>query len=167
VTVLLLPALLLLSAVDADAFAFSSLTPPPPVTATRGEADNHRNGRGGRICRRGRAFVLSAAAAKDDKDGPTQMKRSEFVGVLAENKSWTKKQAEQNVQAVLSAIQQCVNDGYKINFAGFGTFAPKVRPARKGRNPQTGEELQIAETVMPSFTISKAWKDELKAKANK
>lgn len=79
----------------------------------------------------------SAAAADTTKT----MKRAEFVAMVSERADWSKKETEQNLNTILSAIQEAVTDGYKINFTGFGSFAPKRRSARKGRNPQTGEEM--------------------------
>jgi len=102
----------------------------------------------------------TATAAK--KDAPTAMKRSEFVSMLAEEASWTKKQADENLTAVLNAIKEGVNRGYKVNFNGFGSFTPKLRAQRKGRNPQTGEEITIPESISPTFSAAKGWKDELK-----
>ncbi len=59
---------------------------------------------------------------------------------------------------------QTLADGNKVNFAGFGTFEPRYRKARKGRNPKTGEEIDIAASVGAGFSAAKALKEKLNDK---
>jgi DNA-binding protein HU-beta len=76
----------------------------------------------------------------------------------------SKKQAEAALSAVLRVIQEDVALGKKIMLPGFGSFVAKDRAARKGRNPQTGQEIDIPASRSPGFTPSKAWKDALNGK---
>lgn len=71
----------------------------------------------------------------------------------------TKKVAETMVNSVLEIIQEQVQGDDKITLNGFGTFSLQHRAARKGRNPQTGEEMNIAASDTPKFSAAKAWKD--------
>lgn len=78
----------------------------------------------------------------------------------------TKKEVEGAVDVTLALIVEAVAAGEKVNIAGFGTFEPRDRSARKGRNPQTGEELHIAATRVPAFSAAKGFKDAVKASMN-
>jgi len=73
----------------------------------------------------------------------------------------TKKQAEQAVSAVLGAISQGVVSDGKVQVIGFGTFEVKERAARMGRNPKTGEEMQIAASKSVGFKASSNLKSSL------
>ena len=64
----------------------------------------------------------------------------------------------QALDAVIDAITKTVAGGDKVTIAGFGTFEPRERSARTGRNPQTGEEIQIAATTVPGFKAGAAFK---------
>lgn len=104
----------------------------------------------------------SAAAAAGEK-GET-FKKTDFIAAVAEKTGMSKKDSEEAVKAVLEVIQEQVSAGKRVNLAGFGTFTLKKRAARKGRNPQTGEELQIAASQSPGFSAAKAWKDAVNGK---
>jgi DNA-binding protein HU-beta len=126
-----------------------------------------------------RALTLSAAASKDadaapkaakktkkaaatnKAPAPETFKKADFIMSLSEKTGMNKKESEEAMQAVFDVIQEQVAAGKKVNLAGFGTFTCKDRAARKGRNPQTGEELQIAASKAPGFSAAKAWKDSL------
>jgi DNA-binding protein HU-beta len=58
-----------------------------------------------------------------------------------------------------------VVEGKRINLAGFGTFEPRARSARKGRNPKTGEEIEIKASMAVGFSAAKAFKDKLNGRA--
>ena len=58
-------------------------------------------------------------------------------------------------------IEQTLADGNKVNFAGFGTFEPRARKARVGRNPKTGEKLDIPASTAAGFSAAKALKEKL------
>lgn len=71
----------------------------------------------------------------------------------------TKKDAAGAVDAVLDTITESLKAGEKVQLIGFGNFEVRDRAARKGRNPQTGEEIQIAASKVPAFKPGKALKD--------
>jgi DNA-binding protein HU-beta len=104
-------------------------------------------------------------AATDKAPAPETFKKAEFIMSLSEKTGMNKKESEEAMQAVFDVIQEQVAAGKKVNLAGFGTFTCKDRAARKGRNPQTGEELQIAASKAPGFSAAKAWKDTLNGRA--
>jgi DNA-binding protein HU-beta len=74
----------------------------------------------------------------------------------------TKKDATAAVEAVLSTITEELAKGEKVQIIGFGNFEVRDRAARKGRNPQTGEEIEIAASKVPAFKAGKAFKDAVK-----
>ncbi|MDF1593807.1 MAG: HU family DNA-binding protein [Desulfobacterales bacterium] len=74
----------------------------------------------------------------------------------------TKADAQAAVDCVLASITQALGKGDPVAVAGFGTFKVAVRKARKGRNPQTGEEIDIAASKVPKFVAAKALKDAVK-----
>lgn len=87
------------------------------------------------------------------------MNKSELVGSVAEKAELTKKDAEKAVNAVFASIEGALAKGDKVQLVGFGTFEVRERAARKGRNPQTGAEIQIAAAKIPAFKAGKALKD--------
>ncbi|MGB4505064.1 MAG: HU family DNA-binding protein [Syntrophaceticus sp.] len=87
------------------------------------------------------------------------MNKAELIGSVAEKAGMPKKDAERAVNAVFAAIEEALANGEKVQLVGFGTFEVRERAARTGRNPQTGEEIQIAATRVPAFRAGKALKD--------
>lgn len=90
------------------------------------------------------------------------MTKVELVSQVAEQADFTKKDARAAVDAVLDAIQTALANGEKVQMVGFGNFEVRQRAARKGRNPQTGEEIEIAATKVPAFKAGKALKEAVK-----
>jgi DNA-binding protein HU-beta len=74
----------------------------------------------------------------------------------------TKKDAQMAVDCVLSSITKTLEKGGSVSLVGFGTFKVAERKARKGRNPQTGEEINIAASKVPKFISGKALKEAVK-----
>jgi DNA-binding protein HU-beta len=74
----------------------------------------------------------------------------------------TKKDAQAALDAVLSSIAEALKKGDTVSLVGFGTFKVTERKARKGRNPQTGQEIYIAASKVPKFVAGKALKDAVK-----
>jgi len=74
----------------------------------------------------------------------------------------TKKEAQAAVDVVLSSITKALGEGDAVSLVGFGTFKVTERKARKGRNPQTGQEIYIAASKVPKFVAGKALKDAVK-----
>lgn len=74
----------------------------------------------------------------------------------------TKKDAQAAVDCVFSSIARALGKGDSVSLVGFGTFKVADRKARKGRNPQTGEEIYIAASKTPKFVAGKALKEAVK-----
>ena len=87
------------------------------------------------------------------------MTRTELVANVAEKSGITKKDADKVLSSVFEAIKQALVEGDKVQVIGFGTFEIRNRSARKGRNPQTGEEIDIPASKLPSFKAGKALKE--------
>jgi len=83
------------------------------------------------------------------------MNKAELIASVAEKSELTKKDAERAVAAVLATIEKALVEGDKVQLVGFGTFEIRERAARKGRNPQTWEEIQIAAARVPVFKAGK------------
>ncbi|MGG4451055.1 HU family DNA-binding protein [Brevibacillus porteri] len=90
------------------------------------------------------------------------MNKTELVTKVAETTELTKKDATKAVDAILDAIADALKEGDKVSLIGFGNFEVRERAARKGRNPQTGEEIEIAASKMPAFKPGKELKDAVK-----
>ena len=89
------------------------------------------------------------------------MNKTELVAVMAEKAQISKKDAEAALKAFTDVVAEELKKGEKIQLVGFGTFEVSERAARKGRNPQTGEEMNIAASKAPKFKAGKALKDSL------
>lgn len=87
------------------------------------------------------------------------MNKTELVAQVAEKTEKTKKEATLFVDAVFDAIAGALGSGDKVQLIGFGNFEVRERSARKGRNPQTGEEIEIAASKVPAFKPGKQLKD--------
>lgn len=87
------------------------------------------------------------------------MNKSELVDSVAEKAEVTKKEAEKVVNAVFASISEALAAGDKVQLVGFGTFEVRERAARTGRNPQTGNTIEIAAAKVPAFKAGKALKD--------
>ncbi|MBN6515526.1 HU family DNA-binding protein [Acinetobacter baumannii] len=90
------------------------------------------------------------------------MNKSDLIANIAMDANLTKSQATAALQAVEDAIGAALAEGGSVSWIGFGTFSVKERAARTGRNPKTGEELQIAAAKVPSFKAGKALKEAVK-----
>mmetsp|Transcript_14917 Transcript_14917/g.30926 ORF Transcript_14917/g.30926 Transcript_14917/m.30926 type:complete len:131 (+) Transcript_14917:159-551(+) len=112
------------------------------------------------------AFVSPAGntISRDTSLNVETIRKKEFVAAMAEELGCTKTDAEATLMATLTMISDTLADGNKVNFAGFGTFEPRYRKARKGRNPKTGEEIDIAASVGAGFSAAKALKEKLNDK---
>lgn len=88
--------------------------------------------------------------------------KAELVENVAKKTGLTKKDATAAVEAVFGSIQDDLKKGDKVQLIGFGTFEVRNRAARKGRNPQTGKEIEIAASKAPAFKPGKALKDAVK-----
>ena len=89
------------------------------------------------------------------------MNKTELIAAVAAKSELSKKDAEKAVSAMLGAIEESLKAGEKVSLVGFGNFEVKSRAARKGHNPLTGAEIDIAASKAPSFKAGKALKDAL------
>ena len=89
------------------------------------------------------------------------MNKAELIQAVAAKSGLAKKDAEAAVAAVVDAITDALKAGDKVSLVGFGTFAVKARAARTGKNPQTGEAIEIAACKVPAFAAGKALKDAI------
>ncbi|MBJ9952179.1 HU family DNA-binding protein [Acinetobacter baumannii] len=87
------------------------------------------------------------------------MNKSELIEHIAQSAGLNKTQATAALQAVETGVIDALANGGTVELKGFGTFKVNQRAARKGRNPKTGEELQIAAVNAPVFKAGKAFKD--------
>jgi DNA-binding protein HU-beta len=78
--------------------------------------------------------------------------KTEFIDEVAERAGLSKKDAGSAVDAFLTTIQDALKRGSDVNFAGFGKFSVSDRAAREGRNPATGDKIQIAASRVPKFS---------------
>ncbi|MBM6613723.1 HU family DNA-binding protein [Desemzia sp. RIT 804] len=88
--------------------------------------------------------------------------KAQLIESVVSKTDLNKKQATTAVDAVFGSIQELLSDGEKVQIIGFGNFEVRDRAARKGRNPQTGEEIEIAASKVPAFKPGKALKDSVK-----
>ena len=89
------------------------------------------------------------------------MNKAELVAAVAEKAEISKKDAEKAVSAVLDLIGDALKNGDKVQIMGFGSFEVKERAARTGKNPATGESIQIAASKAIVFKAGKALKDSV------
>lgn len=87
------------------------------------------------------------------------MNKSELIEAIAASADLPKASAGRALDAAIEAISGSLQKGDQVSLVGFGTFSVKHRAARTGRNPQTGAELQIKASNVPSFKAGKALKD--------
>lgn len=91
------------------------------------------------------------------------MNKVELIGAVASKSEFSKKDVEKVINAFTSVVTDTLVDGYKVTITGFGTFEVVERAARTGRNPQTGESIEIGASKSPKFKAGKALKDAVKA----
>ncbi|TCP31651.1 nucleoid protein Hbs [Scopulibacillus darangshiensis] len=90
------------------------------------------------------------------------LNKTELINAVAESTQLSKKDATKAVDSVFSTIADALKEGSKVQLIGFGNFEVRERSARKGRNPQTGEEIDIPASKVPAFKPGKALKDVVK-----
>ena len=87
------------------------------------------------------------------------MNKSDLIAAIAAKTGSTKKDAEANLNAFVEVVTEALGKGDKVQLVGFGSFEVRKRAARKGRNPQTKEEIKIPASKAPVFKAGKALKD--------
>ncbi|WP_339186724.1 HU family DNA-binding protein [Paenibacillus sp. FSL R5-0490] len=90
------------------------------------------------------------------------MNKSDLITHVSEATELSKKDVTKAIDAVFEAISEALQSGDKVQLVGFGNFEVRERSARKGRNPQTGEEIEIPASKIPAFKPGKALKDGIK-----
>jgi DNA-binding protein HU-beta len=89
------------------------------------------------------------------------MNKGDLISKIADTAGVTKSQAEDALNAVLDGITDSLKSGESVTLVGFGTFSANRREARSGRNPQTGETIQIAAKNLAKFKAGKKLTDAL------
>lgn len=95
------------------------------------------------------------------------MNKAELVDAIAQKTEITKKEADAILSAFVEVVMEAVAGGDKVTLVGFGTFEPRDRQAREGRNPSTGATINIPATTVPGFSAGKQFKDLVAPKAAK
>ncbi len=89
------------------------------------------------------------------------MNKSELIDAIAEQGGLSKIDAGKALDATIASITKALKEGDTVTLVGFGTFSVKERAARTGRNPQTGETLEIKASKVPGFKAGKGLKDAI------
>ena len=104
---------------------------------------------------------MSQVDISENLEEEHNMNKTELVAAMAEKAQLSKKDAEAALKAFTDVVAEELKKGEKIQLVGFGTFEVSERAARTGRNPQTGEEMNIAASKAPKFKAGKALKDSI------
>ena len=83
------------------------------------------------------------------------MNKQDLIKRVAQKANVTEKDATAAVNGLLDSVQEALANGEKVQIVGFGTFETRERSARSGRNPQTGETIQVAAATVPAFKAGK------------
>ena len=89
------------------------------------------------------------------------MNKSEFIAAIAKKLDCTKAQAQKNLDAMLEAVQEALQDGQEIKLIGSGTFKKVRRPAKVVRNPQNGKQINVPASEQPKFYPGKGLKEAM------
>ncbi|MCG6657219.1 HU family DNA-binding protein [Halomonas campisalis] len=89
------------------------------------------------------------------------MNKSELIEAIAASADIPKAAATRALDAMVDTVADSLKNGETVSLVGFGTFSVKERAARTGRNPQTGEPIQISAAKVPTFKAGKALKDSV------
>ena len=87
------------------------------------------------------------------------MNKSELISEVASKTAMPKKDAEKAVNAFIDTVKEAIAQKDKVQLIGFGTFEARKRNARTGKNPQSGEAIEIPAATVPAFKAGKAFKD--------
>ncbi len=90
------------------------------------------------------------------------MNKGELIDAIATSTDLSKNVIDNIVSATIETVMDTVADGEKVTLIGFGSFEPRDRKARDGRNPKTGEVIKIPATTVPAFSAGKGFKDRVK-----
>lgn len=104
-------------------------------------------------------LVALKKTPEQGEEGVDLMNKTELIAAMAENAELTKKDAEAALKAFVEVVSDALKKDDKVQIVGFGTFEVAKRPAREGRNPQTGASMKIKASKSPKFKAGKALKD--------
>lgn len=90
------------------------------------------------------------------------MNKQRLISTMAEKSGLTKKDNEVMLKAFIETVEDALANGEKVQLVGFGTFEPRERAERKGRNPKTEEEIIIPAKRVPVFKAGKEFKEKVK-----
>jgi len=90
------------------------------------------------------------------------MNKSDLIDALRDATGVTRADAERSVEAVINTIVEALKKGEQVSIAGLGIFEAKMRAGRTGRNPRTGEAIEIPAMRVPKFRAAKALKDAVR-----
>ncbi len=91
------------------------------------------------------------------------MNKHELISAIAQSAGLSKKDADNALSAAINAISKALAEGEKVQIVGFGTFEVRERASRTGKNPRTGETIEIAASKVPAFKAGKPLKDIVNA----
>jgi DNA-binding protein HU-beta len=123
-------------------------------------SSDQQNPSHGRLPRRSRTSFVPTEQLISIQEGPF-VNKTELVEHIAKNADISKAAATRALDSTITAIRTTLKKGGTVSLVGFGSFAVTKRPARKGRNPRTGEEIKIKAAKVPKFRPGKALKDAL------
>jgi DNA-binding protein HU-beta len=89
------------------------------------------------------------------------MNKGELIDAIARSAGVNKKEADAILSATLDVIKDTVASGDKVTLVGFGSFEPRERQSREGRNPKTGQKMTIPATKVPAFSAGKVFKEKV------
>lgn len=89
------------------------------------------------------------------------MNKAELIASVADKTGLTKKDSERAVNAVMASIEGALAEGKRVSLVGFGSFEVRDRKARQGRNPRTGEAIQVPAAKVPAFKPGKALRESV------
>jgi DNA-binding protein HU-beta len=89
------------------------------------------------------------------------MNKKQFIEQMVEHTDSPKGEAEKHLEAFTKAVSEALKAGKEVQLPGFGKFYVREQKAREGRNPQTGESMQIEARKVPAFKAGKAFKESI------
>ena len=89
------------------------------------------------------------------------MNKAELINAIADETGLSKKDTEATINSFVNVVSNALENKNKVQLIGFGTFETRERAARKGRNPQTNEEIKIPASTTPAFKAGKALKERV------
>jgi integration host factor beta subunit len=111
------------------------------------------------------AFFKPIQGKPITKENKQPMKKSDLVDLVARKLNFPRQQVEQTIESLLDAVAEGLAKGERVDIRGFGAFQIRESAARSGRNPRTGETIQIAARKTPTFKVGKELRDKVNGAA--